>query len=523
MTLLKAMLARLSFVLGIICLTTFGLSIKPVLAQQVSVFEPRLALVIANTDYEAVIGRLRNPANDARLVAGALGRAGFASPNVRVVENQDQRQIKAELLAFASRLRAAGPNATGFLYFAGHGLQRNGTNYLLPVREPLTNGAALAIYAIGLDTDVIPTLREASKTLFVVIDACRDTPSAFRSSATRGLARPADTQGVVIAFSTAPGSVAIDGEGVNSPFAISLAEALLKPGLEAISLFRDVRRNVLARTGNRQMTFTTEGLADDFYFIPALIPAGGRIDIAKPVVPQAPVQTDPAAIELSFWQSAQSGNTIGDFQAYLIRYPVGGFSSLAINRLRALWPPKPTGASDFVNEQYSLAIRGDGAAMNYVGGAYRLGVGAVKDQTKAAPWFQSAAEAGNKSGMVNHANSLADGVGIAKNEVEAVRWYRAAANSGDFSGMTGLGVMLENGRGTTKNEVEAMRLFRAAANGGYSFGQFNLASALDRGIGTTRNPQEAMRWARSALTGSDEGLRKEAQTLIDKLTADGIR
>jgi uncharacterized caspase-like protein len=129
-----------------------------------------------------------------------------------------------------------------------------GGNYLLPVREELTSADDLVLYAINLDVDVVDTLRDAAGTLFIVIDACRDAPSAFRSTTTRGLQRPTDTQNVLIAFSTSPGKGAADGQsGANSPFARALAVALQRPGVDAIILFRGVRRAMASKTNNRQI------------------------------------------------------------------------------------------------------------------------------------------------------------------------------------------------------------------------------------------------------------------------------
>jgi TPR repeat protein len=520
-----------------ICSIALSLSLllilpQSALAQETSANQTRHALIIANSDYDACIGRLRNPINDARLIAGALGRAGFAPANVRVVENQDQRQMQDALLRFADRLRSAGPNAVGFLYYAGHGVQREGVNYLLPVRENLPNGPALRVYAVSLDRDVFGILREASKTLFVVIDACRDTPSAFRSG-TRGLAMPTDTQGIVVAFSTEPGRVAQDGDGTNSPFATALAEALPKPGVEAATLLRDVRRTVQRKTNNAQMPHITEGLSEDFYFVPAVNIA---TPLPRPVVP-SPVQLDALS-----WQGAMAANTKAAFEEYLARYPSGQFATLArqnVRRFVAVAPVRtvPTPVPDqtrtvFTAERWGLterdfsvlsvnelmgkarftsrieefrsaALNGDPYAMVILGNENRNEKGISPNDAESVRLFRLAAEAGNPSGMASLGGMLVTGTGVVKNYTEALRWNRAAAEAGNATGMVFLGIILENGLGTPKNDTEAVKWYRAAAEAGNATGMSCLGFMLLNGRGIAKNDLEALRWFRAAAEMED--------------------
>jgi uncharacterized protein len=548
---------------------------RTVFAQAAAPNPARHALIIANTDYDVSIGRLRNPINDARLLAGALGQAGFGPANVRVVENQDQRQMRVELLRFADRLRKAGPDSVGFLYFAGHGVQRHGVNYLLPVRENLADGDALRVYAVSLDRDVFDILREVSKTLFVVIDACRDTPSAFRSG-TRGLAMPTDTQDIVVAFSTEPGRVALDGEGANSPFATALAEALPKPGVEAATMLRDVRRTVQRKTSNAQMPHITEGLAEDFYFV-----AAANI----PAPPPRPVVPDPVQLEALFWQGTMAANTKAAFEDYLRRYPTGQFASLAehnVARFNIVPPPAPVPARvAFTPERWGLsehdfsvldsekllekarfvarvaefqtasdagdpyahllralgyrfgkgvakndaefarlsrlaAVAGNSRGMTSLGFALRHGQGLAKNETEAVRWYRAAAEAGNALGMTIFGVMVRDGIGTARNETEAVRWFRAAADAGENFGMNNLGIMLANGTGIARNDTEAVRWYRAAAEAGNSEGMNNLGVMLETGRGVTKNETEAVRWYRAAAGAGDQFGQVNLATALDR-------
>jgi uncharacterized protein len=542
----------------------------------------RHALIIANTAYDTRFGALANPDDDARLIAGALGRSGFAPGNIKVVENLDQRGMKREIQQFASRMRASGPGATGFFYFAGHGLQRpRGGNYLLPVREELSSADDLDLYAINLDVDVVDTLRDAAGTLFIVIDACRDAPSAFRSAATRGLQRPTDTQNVLIAFSTSPGSVAADGaNGTNSPFARALANALPRPGIDAVTLFRDVRREVAAETGNRQIPFSTDGLLTDFVFVVA--------NVTPKPLHVTPPPLNLAQMDALYWQGALAANTKAAFEDYLARYPTGQFASLAranVGRLtmsesrtehRQRFGPEKWGLTDtdfgnLDNKRLLAKSRLKASAVDVLVGAqqdedpyamvlHALSQLALGVPDEAAAWFRKAANAGNTYGMWQYGLLWANGNGVLQNEVEAVRWYRAAAQAGNTRGMTyyggmleggrgglvendqeavrwfqsaalagdpfgmvNLGSMLETGRGAIKNEAEALRWYRAAAATGDQAGQVYLADLLIRTPGPFSNNDEAVRWAKAALSGENEELQARAQAVVNRLGIMGIR
>jgi uncharacterized caspase-like protein len=284
----------------------------------------RYALVIANTAYDARIAAFTGPENDARLIAGALERAGFLPTNVKVVENLDQRGMKLEIQQFSRRLRASGAGSTAFFYFTGRGLQQPpGGNYLLPVREEIANVDELELFGINLDTDVIAPLGQSAKTLFVVIDASRDMPRTIQNNV-RGLQNPSVVQNALIAFSASPGSVSLDSitgvESSNSPFARAVASALPRSGQNAASLFLDVRRTVAAETRNAQVPFVVDGLLTDFVFVPA-----ASIPIPSP----SPTAPDSAQLDALYWQGALAANTKAAFEGYLTRYPSGQFVSLA--------------------------------------------------------------------------------------------------------------------------------------------------------------------------------------------------
>jgi hypothetical protein len=227
---------------------------------------PRIALVIGNSRYAKLAG-LTNPARDADLIAASLRADGF---QVELVIDADQRGAKAAIQRLGQRLRAAGPEATGLFYFAGHGLQFQGTNYLVPVTADIQAEGDLELDAVSADS-VVAQMRVAGNTTnIIILDACRDVPvlRASRSDTSRGLARMTSPTGTFIAYSTGPGETAEDGSGTNSPFALALAAELAKPGEPIEDVFRNVRKVVLRATGQKQTPWDSSSLVDEFTFRP---------------------------------------------------------------------------------------------------------------------------------------------------------------------------------------------------------------------------------------------------------------
>ncbi len=222
----------------------------------------RVALVIGNSAY--IDSPLPNPANDARLVATTLRGLGF-----EVVEriDADQKTMKRAIQEFGDRLTAGGRSSVGLFYYAGHGLQVAGENYLVPVNADIRRESDVTIEAVNAAA-VLATLDYAQNDLnFVIMDACRNNPYArsFRSG-TRGLARMDAPRGTLIAYSTSPGDVALDGLGSNSPYTEALAAAMRHPGQPVEQMFKHVRRQVMAATEDQQVPWESSSLTGDFYF-----------------------------------------------------------------------------------------------------------------------------------------------------------------------------------------------------------------------------------------------------------------
>jgi tetratricopeptide (TPR) repeat protein len=230
--------------------------------------ERRVSLVIGNSAYRSV-PPLTNPVNDAKAVAGALRAAGFS----------EVRQLyDGDLAAFTAALKDFGDLASdsdwAVIYYAGHGVEVGGTNYLVPVDARLDQQAHVEDEAMPLSR-LLSKVSGASKMQLVIVDACRNNPfvakmrSTGRStrSISPGLASIEPESGVLVAYSARDGTMAVDGDGPNSPFAQALVQYLAEPGLEVGLLFRKVHDAVYERTAKRQEPFTYGSLpAQPFYF-----------------------------------------------------------------------------------------------------------------------------------------------------------------------------------------------------------------------------------------------------------------
>ncbi|MCE5333118.1 MAG: SUMF1/EgtB/PvdO family nonheme iron enzyme, partial [Desulfobacteraceae bacterium] len=221
--------------------------------------EKRTALVIGNGSYTS--GPLRNPLNDARSMAKTLKDLSF---DVALRENLDQKDMKREIQAFGQKLQGGG---VGLFYFAGHGVQVNGHNYLIPVGASIEHEKQVEYEAVDMGAVLSEMDYARNRLNLVILDACRDNPFArsFRS-ASQGLASINAPSGTLIAFATAPGSVANDGPGDNGVYTGELVKAMMQPGIKIEDIFKQVRSAVREGTRGKQVPWESSSLEGDFYF-----------------------------------------------------------------------------------------------------------------------------------------------------------------------------------------------------------------------------------------------------------------
>jgi len=231
--------------------------------------ENRLALVIGESAYRAVPS-LPNPANDARAMTALLTEAGFT---VTTASDLSQRELNQKIGDFTAEIAGRGPDTVALVFYAGHGLQIDGENYLVPVDVDPKREADIPLQAIRLN-DIINTLNSVpTKSRIVLLDACRNNPfPALNGTVGRGLAL-VDTKtgapGTFLSYSTSPGAEAEDGKGTDSPYTEALLTAARTPGLPIEQAFKQVRVAVNKATNGRQTPWESSSLTEDFRFVTA--------------------------------------------------------------------------------------------------------------------------------------------------------------------------------------------------------------------------------------------------------------
>jgi uncharacterized caspase-like protein len=283
--------------------------------------EKRVALVIGNAVYQNV-PRLPNPVNDGTTIAATFKNAGFDVVDSR--HDLTAAETRRALRDFADRTRDAD---IAVVYYAGHGIEVDGGNYLIPVDAKLERDTDVYDEALSLDR-VLLAIEPAKKLRLVILDACRDNPfskNMKRTVATRaigqGLAKVEPTSpNMLIAYSAKAGSTAADGDGTNSPFTVALSRHLTTPGLDVRRAFGFVRDDVLKTTNNRQEPFVYGSLGGED--VP-LVPAPAK------VAPPAPAASSPQAEARRDYELALQIGNKSAMNAFLAQYPDGFYASLA--------------------------------------------------------------------------------------------------------------------------------------------------------------------------------------------------
>ena len=240
---------------------TFGLCLFASFTALSAAAQDRVALVIGNSNYQQTGWDLPNPVNDAALISNALETVGF---DVETVTNATEDDMEIAFQEYGARLAAAGDDAIGIFYYAGHGVQSQGLNYLVPVDADARTEQDLWRQAPRLG-DAIQYIEAAGNSVnFVILDACRNNPlpSASRDVG-GGLAPVGRARGLLIAYATEPGFTALDGDGANSPFTTALAAVLPTEGLIAEQVFKRVADRVSDATGGAQTPFYNSGLVGE--------------------------------------------------------------------------------------------------------------------------------------------------------------------------------------------------------------------------------------------------------------------
>ena len=521
--------------------------------------EARVALVIGVASYKPPVKALANPVSDAAYVAEALRHEGF---KVDVLTNPGRSQLLDALASFSQRSENA---EAAIIYYAGHGVEVDGVNYLLPadVRSPndVTSANASrsadsevsrAMKAIFTDTAVKAARARdavvgATRVRLLILDACRDDPfdkdeGERGLEMSGGLARESGGSAtrVVTLMAAGPGKIAYDGQMPrHSPFAEALVDAIQRPGMTIGDLPIAVQTAVEEST---RLQHTVQSPDQQGIFRDTRWTFGVVSSSSGPAAPDAEsLAQNRLAREQAFWQTARNSSDPADLQAYLDKVQAGEFTGLfkplALNRLRSLQhadaapkaaapvagPAPPTlqyrarGREAYSKGDYLLAIEAwtQAAKAGDSTGAYNLGVmaltgrGQPKDLSVAARWFETAAKAGHAGAMANYGLCLLNGYGVAKDEQAAVSWLRRSADQGLPFGMALMGEVYLRGVGLNRNPAQAMDWLGRASEAGDGPAMVRLAELLEAGTEVPADLRRAFAlYRRAALAGQPEAMVK---------------
>ena len=473
---------------------------------------PRVALVIGNASY-AHAPALANPLNDAADIGASLGRLGFS---VTRLENAGYAALRRGLQEFT---RTASGSEMAVVFYAGHGIEVDQRNYLVPVDARLASDHDVEFETVPLDL-VVRAAERASGLRMVILDACRDNPFAasMRRAGTtrsigRGLARVEPIGSTLVAYAAKGGTVAADGDGRNSPYTTALLEYLEEPGLEVGMMFRRVRDAVLTSTRRHQEPFVYGSLSSEAVYLAAAAPEPN------------PVQQSGTAEQLAaqVYEAAERLDTVDGYEEVVRRFPESIYADLARSRLKRLESGSKGSATQETAESAAvptvdeavaayergdyitalrgfrvLADRGDPAAQSNLGVMYEYGWGVARDDAEAVRWYRLAAEHGYAEAQVGLGFMYTNGRGVAQDDATAVQWYRRAAEQGHASAQYSLGLIYAEGQGVAPDDAEAARWYRLAAEQGYADAQNKLGFMYSHGRGVAQDDATAVQWYRRA-------------------------
>jgi tetratricopeptide (TPR) repeat protein len=494
--------------------------------------EKRVALVIGNSAYQTV-PKLPNPDSDAKLMSDTLTSLGFFVVGGSARLDLDKAGFDAALQEFKTQLVGAD---VALFYYAGHGVETHGLNYLVPVDAHPQDEADVFMQMVST-SDILDGLEKSGTRIHLaLLDACRDNPFSGHGvrSTTGGLAQMPAPVGTLISFATQPRSVSLDGIDGHSPYTRALAEAMQKPGYGLFKTFNEVGLAVDKATGGQQLPWVSSStIAGNFYFAgkPEPAPADAKQAALTPETPvAAPAQElrfsppdDPlrqgiiidcdrlAAIPYDTghgWKLpgldvdkinvATAGPACNDAMQ---RYP--DVTRLVFEAGRVATARKDYAEARRLYEQ--AAASGYAMAMNNIGALYEGGSGTPVNYVEAARWYQKAVDAGEPIAMVDLGWLYENGHGVKKDYAQARRNYEAAVKAGEPSSMNNLGLMYMDGEGVPRDYDEVRRLFEQGAALGNDAAINGLGLLYSHGNGDPRDNRKALQlFEKAAALGNPE-------------------
>ena len=504
---------------------------------------PRVALVIGIGAYEHV-ARISNPPNDARLIAGTLRQLGFVLVGGGAQVDLDKPKFDRAVQGFGRALVGA---EVGLFYYAGHGLQVQGTNWLVPVEADPARPQDLDFQMVDAGLVLRQMDGAGTKLNLLILDACRNNPFGGRGlrTADGGLGQMRAPEGTLIAYATQPGNVAMDGNDGHSPFSEALAKAMMRPGLDVFRLFNLVGLEVKRETGGDQQPWISSSPIDgDFYFSPASAESQLNVLSAQPPSPATAPRPQQSALLSSpnaavpFGQSPSAASMAGpgieralqegqlaearrDYGMALAWYRRGAEAGSADAAFDLGWlyqnglgvPAEPEQASRWYRRAAEV---GHVMAANNLGVLYKNGTGVQRDYAEALRWYRKAADAGNAEAENNIGVMYEDGLGVAQDAEQARRWFTWAAQQGNVSAEVNLGFLYKSRVGVEQDYATALFWFRRAADAGSAAGALNLGLMYENGLGMQKDHAGALTWIRRAAAQGDPDAQRLLQAFGDQ-------
>lgn len=433
--------------------------------------ERRVALVIGNGAYKS--SPLKNPVNDALAMAQVLKGLNF---EVISGVNLNKDEMMKLVIAFGNKIKDGG---VGLFYFAGHGVQYNGQNFLIPINAIIDSQEVIEVESMSADY-VLARMDAAKNRLnIVILDACRNNPFArsFRSIE-NGLAQMKAGRGTFIAYATAPGSTASDGDGEHGLFTQELIRNMQRPGLKIEEMFKDVRAAV-QNTNNKQTPWESSSLTGDFYF---------KIDTNESVSNKPTAQTAAIVVkpDQEHWETIKDSIDISDFIDFINEHPKSNLIPAAQAKIKQLKKTQQNGQEATAkgikiisNDKNNKDVQ---PSQNNIKSGANTHDTAQQSLMPAEDNLQGEITDINDDEGITDANAqYLQGV-IAlyhKDYNKAFGWFKKSALQGNANAYFKLGTMYRRGLGVNKDIVKAISLFLKSCKGGHIDAVNNLKSIRD--------------------------------------------
>jgi uncharacterized caspase-like protein len=481
--------------------------------------ERRVALVIGNSAYRFAPA-LPNPKNDAADLSKSLRNLGF-----EVVEGHDldRKGMESAIGEFAEKIKTA--KLAGF-YYAGHGLQVDGRNYLVPVDGQIKRAADLNTGAVSLDY-VLAQMDKEQRVNLVFLDACRDNPIAGTidlaldtrtARAGQGLAQIKGAIDTLIVFATQPDNVALDGEGRNSPFTRALLKHIQTPNAEISSIMKRVRSDVVEATKQKQVPWDHSSLRADVVLAKVSAPASSNVgslaDALSRDGAQVFNQSEALAAECDRaaadpYDTNKPANVRGVHRNVVSRQALQICAKAVVDQQQDPRLQYQLGRALYAAGDYAKArIIFQGAAnigypqaITELGRMSFFGHGTPQSYDAARKQFEKAAALGDPSAIKNLGFMYDQGRGVKADVKRAIAYYEKAPHHPTV--MNNLALMYEQGRGVPKDVPKAIRMYEQAILGGDESAMDNLALLYERGEGVPKDLAKARVLYQMAATLGD--------------------